>query len=73
MGYFEHTHYYFTPREMDSRSGKGPRTHDHDSALCGNGSFHFKRTKHRPSVTCPVCREKLGMRAVEIPKEGFTK
>lgn len=48
-------HYYFTPREMDGRSGKGPGTHEHDSALCGNGSFHFARTKDKKKVTCPDC------------------
>lgn len=61
----EHRHYYFTPREMDSRSGKGPGTHDHDSALCGYGSYHFKRTKNKEAVTCPRCRERLGLQ----PKE----
>lgn len=74
MAYFEHTHYYRTPREMDSLTGKGPGTHDHDSALCGHGSFHFKRTRNKASVTCAVCREKLGMAPVESlssVKEGL--
>lgn len=56
----ETTHYYFTPREMDSRSGKGPGTHDHDSALCGYGSYHFKRTKVKADVDCPACCARLG-------------
>lgn len=55
------THFYFTPKEMDSRSGKGPGTHDHDSALCGNGSFHFKRSKDKEKITCPACLHKLGI------------
>lgn len=76
MAYFEHTHYYRTPREMDVLSGKGPGTHDHDSALCGNGSFHFKRTKSRALVTCDVCRQKLGLKPVpmqtfEVIAHGF--
>lgn len=56
----EKTHYYYTPREMDSRSGKGPGTHDHDSAACGYGSFHFKRTRDYSLVTCEACRKKIG-------------
>jgi len=59
----EATHYYFTPREMDSRSGKGPGTHDHNSALCGYGSYHFKRTKVKTAVTCEACRARLGLPA----------
>lgn len=64
MAYFEHTHYYFTPKEMDSRSGKGPGTHDHPGAACGNGSFHFKGTRYKPDVTCPSCREKLSIKPI---------
>ena len=60
----EFAHFYYTPRERDSRSGKGPGTHDHDSAACGNGSFHFKRTKNPARVTRPKCREKLGLSAL---------
>lgn len=48
--YYEITHYYRTPKEMDSLSGKGPGPHDHDAALCGNGSFHFKRTRNKEGV-----------------------
>jgi hypothetical protein len=54
-------HYYFTPKEMDIRAGKGPGTHEHDSALCGNGSFHFQRSKDKSAITCPQCREKMGL------------
>lgn len=59
----EVAHYYYTPREMDSRSGKGPGTHDHDSALCGNGSYHFRRTKHKSFVTCEECKLRLGIKS----------
>ena len=60
----ELTHYYRTPKEMDAISGKGPGTHDHDAALCGNGSFWFKRTRIQSLVTCTVCREKLGLKPI---------
>lgn len=62
------THYYLTPREMDVKSGKGPGTHDHDAALCGNGSYHFKRTKVPSCVTCTPCRAKLGLASLP-PKD----
>ena len=55
MTYFEHTHYYRTPAEQDAMSGKGSGCYDHDAALCGNGSFHFKRSRNIKKVTCEKC------------------
>ena len=53
-------HYYLTPKEQEEISGKGPGTFEHDAALCGNGSFHFRRTRDKKKVTCPRCKQKLG-------------
>lgn len=57
----EKTHYYYTPKEMEAMTGKGPGTHDNDFAACGNGSFHFKRTRNKSDVTCEKCRAKLSL------------
>ena len=68
----EQLHYYHTPKEMDGLTGKGPGTHDHDSALCGYGSFHFARTRDRSAVTCPRCCEKLGL-PVPVPNDEYPR
>lgn len=50
-------HYEITGRELQRKNQSNG--HFHDACLCGNGSFHARKTRHRMLVTCESCKERL--------------
>lgn len=56
------THYGQTRDEFASRVGKHRSCfEDRLRPLCDNGSYHAACTRVMKKVTCPVCRDKLGI------------